>query len=76
MAQKTSTPRERFVAALERRPLAGRALHYELAFLRTMETLGKAQPSRRNYEQWGQVRESRGAFEPSRTRTNADGAGD
>ena len=77
MAQKTPlTPRERFVAALERRPFAGRALHFELAFLRTMETLGKAQPSRRNYEQWGQVSESRRAFESSRTRANADGAGD
>jgi len=77
MVQKTPlTPRERFLATLERRPLAGCAPHFELAFLRTMETLGKAQPSRRNYEQWGQVRERRRAFESSRTRTNADGAGD
>ena len=77
MAQKTPlTLRERFVAALERRPLAGRAPHFELAFLRTVETLGKAGPPRRNCEQWGQVSECGRAFEPSRTRTNADRAGD
>ncbi|MBI4786500.1 MAG: hypothetical protein HY782_05590 [Chloroflexi bacterium] len=51
------TPRERFIAALERRPLAGRVPHFELVFFLTMETFGKVHPSHRNYAQWGQMSE-------------------
>src|SRR5690606_39371019 len=52
------TPRERFIAALERRPLAGRVPHFELVFFLTMEAFGKVYPSHRNYEQWLQMEES------------------
>ena len=43
------TPRERFVASLERRPLEGRVPHFELVFFLTMEAFGKVHPSHRNY---------------------------
>jgi uroporphyrinogen decarboxylase len=52
------TPRERFIAALERRPLKGRVPHFELVFFLTMETLGKVHPSHRNYRQWIQMSET------------------
>lgn len=51
------TPRERFIAALERRPLTGRVPHFELVFFLTMEAFGKVHPSHRNYEQWLQMEE-------------------
>jgi len=51
------TPRERFTAALERRPLTGRVPHFELVFFLTMEAFGKVHPSHRNYEQWMQMKE-------------------
>ncbi|MGQ9629855.1 MAG: uroporphyrinogen decarboxylase family protein [bacterium] len=51
------TPRERFIAALERRPLAGRVPHFELVFYLTMEAFGKVHPSHRNYSQWDQMEE-------------------
>jgi uroporphyrinogen decarboxylase len=51
------TPRERFIAALERRPVAGRVPHFELAFLLTMEAFGKLHPAHRNYGQWDQMEE-------------------
>jgi len=51
------TPRKRFMAALERRPLAGRVPHMELVFFLTMEAFGKIHPSHRNYSQWGQMEE-------------------
>ena len=58
MTHKTPlTPRECFIAALERRPLSGRVPHFELVFFLTMETFGKVHPSHRNYEQWGQMSE-------------------
>jgi uroporphyrinogen decarboxylase len=41
------TPRERFVAALERQPLSGRVPHFELVFYLTIEAFGKVHP-----EQW------------------------
>ena len=44
------TPRERFIAALERRPLTGRVPHFELVFFLTMEAFGKVHPSHRNYQ--------------------------
>lgn len=51
------TPRERFIAALERRPLTGRVPHFELVFFLTMEVFGKVHPSHRNYQQWEQMTE-------------------
>src|SRR5215471_4123290 len=52
------TPRERFIAALERRPLTGRVPHFELVFFLTMEAFGKLHPSQRVFHQWGQMSES------------------
>ena len=51
------TPRERFIAALERRPLTGRVPHFELVFFLTMEAFGKVHPSHRSYHQWVQMEE-------------------
>jgi len=50
-------PRERFIAALERRPIQGLVPHFELVFFLTMEAFGKVHPSHRNYNQWGQMEE-------------------
>ena len=54
----TPTPRERFITALERKPLTGRVPHFEMVFYLTMEVLGKVHPLHRNYEQWLQMKES------------------
>ncbi len=51
------TPRESFIAALERRPPQGRVPHFELEFFLTMEAFGRVHPSQRNYEQWEQMSE-------------------
>ncbi|MBP6507164.1 MAG: hypothetical protein KA257_06330 [Opitutaceae bacterium] len=51
------TPRERFIAALERRPLTGRVPHFELVFYLTMEAFGRVHPLHRNYDQWVQMEE-------------------
>jgi len=51
------TPRERFIAALERRPLTGRVPHFELVFFLTMEAFGKVAPGHRSYHQWDQMEE-------------------
>jgi len=51
-------PRERFIAALERRPLSGRVPHFELVFFLTMEAFGKVHPTHRNYAQWDQMSET------------------
>jgi uroporphyrinogen decarboxylase len=50
-------PRERFIAALERRPLKGRVPHFELVFFLTMEAFGKVHPIHRSYHQWLQMEE-------------------
>lgn len=55
-------PRARFIAALERRPIAGLAPHFELVFFLTMEAFGKVHPSHRNYSQWGQMEEKERAL--------------
>ena len=56
MARTTDlTPRERFAAALDRRPLPGRVPTFELVFFLTMEVFGKVHPSHRNYGQWIQM---------------------
>jgi len=51
------TPRERFIAALERRALTGLVPHFELVFFLTMEAFGKTHPLHRNYNQWLQMTE-------------------
>lgn len=51
------SPRERFIAALERRPLVGRVPHFELEFFLTMEAFGRVHPSQRHYRQWAQMSE-------------------
>ena len=56
------TPRERFIAALERRPLTGRVPHFELVFFLTMEAFGKVHPSHRSYHQWLQMEEKERAL--------------
>ncbi len=50
-------PRDRFIAALERRPLTGRVPHFELVFFLTMEAFGRVHPSHRRYDQWFQMEE-------------------
>jgi uroporphyrinogen decarboxylase len=52
-----STPRERFIAALERRPLSGRVPHFELVFYLTMEAFSRVHPLHRDYGQWLQMEE-------------------
>src|SRR5512136_1770327 len=52
-----TTPRQRFIAALERRPLSGRVPHFELVFYLTMEAFGKVHPLHRDYRQWLQMEE-------------------
>ena len=51
------TPRQRFIAALERRPLSGRVPTFELDFFLTMEAFGKVHPLHRDYHQWLQMEE-------------------
>ncbi len=46
------TPRQRFIAAVERKPVAGRAPHFELVFYLTMEAFGKVHPSHCYYGQF------------------------
>ena len=58
MSDSSMTPRERFIAALERRPFKGRVPHFELVFFLTMEAFGKVHPSHRHYSQWDQMSES------------------
>ena len=52
------TPRERFIAALERRPYVGQVPHFELVFFLTMEVFGRVHPSHRSYHQWDQMSET------------------
>jgi uroporphyrinogen decarboxylase len=53
------TPRDRFIAALERRPpTQGRVPHFELVFFLTMEAFGRVHPSHRQYSQWVQMSEA------------------
>jgi uroporphyrinogen decarboxylase len=51
----TLTPRERFAAALDRRPLPGLVPHFELVFFLTMEAFGRVHPLHRDYRQWHQM---------------------
>lgn len=52
------TPRDRFIAALERRPITGRVPHFELVNYLTMEMFGKVHPLHREYSQWMQMSET------------------
>ncbi|HJN29696.1 MAG TPA: uroporphyrinogen decarboxylase family protein [Candidatus Latescibacteria bacterium] len=58
MIAPDARPRERFIAALERRPLKGRVPHFELVFFLTMEAFGRVHPSHRSYHQWDQMEEA------------------
>lgn len=58
----SASPRERFRAALERRPLLGLVPHFELVFFLTMEAFGKVHPSHRGYGQWLQMEEKERAL--------------
>ena len=51
------TPREKFIKALNREPIAGQVPHFELVFFLTMEAFGKVHPSHRHYSQWNQMEE-------------------
>ena len=51
------TPRERFIAALERRPLTGRVPHFELVFFLHMEAFGRVSVHHRAFGQWTQMEE-------------------
>jgi len=52
------TPRESFIAALNREPARGRVPHFELEFFLTMEAFGRVHPSQRDYRQWAQMSET------------------
>ncbi len=52
-----ATPRQQFIDALERRPIAGRVPHFELVFFLTMEAFGRPHFSQRHYAQWDQMEE-------------------
>jgi uroporphyrinogen decarboxylase len=49
------TEKQRFIAALNCKPITGHVPHYELVFFLTMESLGKIHPSQRIYNQWNQM---------------------
>jgi uroporphyrinogen decarboxylase len=55
--RKMLTQRERFITALERKPLVGRVPHFELVFYLTMEAFGKVHPLHRSFGQWSQMEE-------------------
>jgi len=57
-----ASPRERFIAALERRPLLGRVPHFELVFFLTMEAFGQMHVSQRSFGQWDQMEEKERAL--------------
>ncbi|MFP4385369.1 MAG: uroporphyrinogen decarboxylase family protein [Spirochaetia bacterium] len=52
------THREKFIAALERKPIKGLVPHFELVFFLTMESFGKVHPNHRSYHQWDQMSRS------------------
>jgi uroporphyrinogen decarboxylase len=51
------TPREAFIAALNREKPEGRVPHFELEFFLTMEAFGRVHPAQRHYRQWDQMSE-------------------
>jgi len=52
------TPREKFIAALERRPITGRVPHFELVFFLHMEAFGEVSVHHRGFGQWSQMSET------------------
>jgi uroporphyrinogen decarboxylase len=56
------TPRERFIAALQRRPITGRVPHFELVFFLHMEALGRVSVHHRSFPQWDQMEEKEREF--------------
>ena len=48
-------PREKFIRALERKPITGRVPHFELVFYLTMEVIGKVHPQHRLFDQYNQM---------------------
>lgn len=57
MSSVALTPRQRFIDALEHKPITGRVPHFELVFYLTMEAFGKVHPTQRLYSQWDQMSE-------------------
>ncbi|MHC5059185.1 MAG: uroporphyrinogen decarboxylase family protein [Planctomycetota bacterium] len=51
-------PRDRFRAAVLRKPMRGCIPHFELVYFLTMESFGKVHPSHRSYRQWDQMTEA------------------
>ncbi|MHB1484421.1 MAG: uroporphyrinogen decarboxylase family protein [Saccharofermentanales bacterium] len=49
------TNKERFITALERKPLTGRVPTFELVFFLTMEAFRKVHPGSRAFYQWNQM---------------------
>lgn len=56
--RKNMTPRDRFITALDRKPLKGRVPTFELVFALTMEKFKRIHPAHRNYSQWYQMSET------------------
>lgn len=52
------TEKQRFISALERRPITGKVPHFELVFYLTMESIGKVHPDHRRFNQWSQMSEA------------------
>ncbi len=52
------TEKQRFIAALERKPITGKVPHFELVFFLTMQALGKVHPDHRKFNQWNQMSET------------------
>ncbi len=51
-------PRDKFIAALEKRPIEGRVPTFELVFYLTMEKFGRVHPIHMQFSQWGQMSET------------------
>jgi len=52
------TEKQRFISALERKPLTGLVPHFELVFYLTMQSIGKVHPDHRRFSQWNQMSEA------------------
>jgi uroporphyrinogen decarboxylase len=52
------TEKQRFIAALERKPVQGLVPHFELVFFLTMEAFGRVHILHRSYSQWDQMSET------------------
>ena len=52
------TPKEKFIRALKRQPIAGRVPTFELVFFLTMEKFGRLHETHRRFYQWDQMSDS------------------